>query len=218
MITVNDQELIGAMVGNVFEGGYPEDFADEYQIRLRMIARGGMVGGLGPIAIMQLLRDFNISPAKPDTYEEVNDWRLMTQGTVVYVEGQKGTFDSVSTDGRLLVKIDGSGPIREVNASTVKVKAAIVEGVPDAAFEPHPDDELTDKQRLEEEKNAPPSKADMLFAAWQGVEAGETVMVEIAGESFEAEYVDVDGDKIAVLLEDEVQSFDPSQVTPTVKA
>jgi hypothetical protein len=166
---------------------------------------------------MQLLRDFDIQPANAPVRNEVSDWRQITKGTIIYTEGRRGTFDSVSSEGRLLVKIDGYRPFIEVNASTVTVKGDIVEGVKDEAFERDPDDAPSAAAILEEKESAP-SKADMLFAAWSGVDAGEKVMVEFDGKTIEAEFVDIEGEEIFVNVDGKLQAFEPQQVTPSVKA
>lgn len=139
-ITPNDRELISAMVGPDFAAEPSEGFIAEYGVRLGMMSRAGVTQyGLGPVPIMQLLRDFEIETTKPAEPVEVSDWRKVPGGTPIVSEGRNGTFLSIAGEGMLIVNIDGFRANHETAAANVMLKAPLVVGVDDSKFDEDPD-------------------------------------------------------------------------------
>lgn len=224
MITNRDQELIVAMVGPVFDQGYPSDLLDEYKIRLSMLARAGSIAGLGPMGVMQLLRDFDVKPPAPTTTKSIDDWGQVAVDTPIAHRGQTGLFKGKCGPGTLYVRLDGFQANHEVAEMDVTVRMPRVQGVDDTAFEK---EELSPVEKIAQEdvsiedvdEEDGPTEADHLFAKWETVDAGSKVTVDLGdGEETEAEFFDVENGKVVVLIGEKQHQLDSDNVRLLVEA
>jgi len=225
-ITEIDRALINQMVGpEMFEKGYPETFLDEYLIRARMLSAAGKTGGLGSEAIMQLLRDFNVSKPPPPELVEVKDWRDIATGAVIYFRGDRGRFVQALENGRVLVKMDGQRAQWEVNRNEITLRttpvladyddpiedeAVIIPAAEAAVNVPVPEDS---PQEIRE-----PTEEELLFQQWVAVDPLTKVIAEIDGEEVEGEFVTIDGNEITLYINEEAVSLEASKVQLPVQA
>lgn len=170
MILPEDQETIIAMVGTAALdiNKPPKEFVDEYLLRLGMLSRAGKMGCMGPLGMMQLLRDFNFVPVEKKQQAAVSDWTKIDQGTPVLVSGKRGTYYGPAGAGCVLVQYDGQRARVEVPFSTVTIAERIVDGMDDSAFEKEPEppaaklteaSDSTDVTAEEVQQAAPEKKA-----------------------------------------------------------
>lgn len=212
MIVPADRELIAQMVGHDrFETGYPANLVKEYEIRARMLSSIGTTGGIGPVAVMGLLRDFNIGPTKPPLFEDVKDWRDVEPGAIIYYRGDRGRFVSAGEAGRIFVKMDGYRAEWEVPRDEVslKVKAPMEEDV-------DPEDEPVRMGAIETStepvERAEPTEEEILFGKWIAVDPMTKVTAMIDGEEVEGEFVSIDGTDITLYVDEEAVSVEASKV------
>ena len=198
MITPSDRELMSAMVNTQFVDleQYPEGFVDEYGIRLGMINRAGVsTPGLGPLGVMQLLRDFKVaSGAIEQNLTAVSNWREVPVDTIIMCEGRRGRFKGILGEGRIEVQLDGFRAHHEVPASSCTLAKPLVAGVENSAFDNEP---LTAAQQgvVESEK----AQFDEAWLAWNNIEAGTEVIYEDdKGQTCAGEFVDFQDGKVVL--------------------
>ena len=213
MITPNDQDLIISMVGTQYAQNPPKDFVVEYGVRLGMLSRaGGAPNGIGVVAMMQLLREFNVTPKKKPVVIEVSDWTKVSVGTPVLYQGRRGAYKGSSGEGMILVSLDGYKAMIEVNKQEVTLTKPLVEDVDDKVFEKDPDDKVPARAALLEDSEEE-SKEDSLLNEWGGVDAGSEVMAVWRGKEVKAEFVDIEGDNdVVVLINGTKRKLDASKV------
>lgn len=217
MITPNDQDIIISMVGTEYAQDPPEDFVVEYGLRLGMMSRSGSShNGIGPIALMHLLREFSVSPKKKPVIITVSDWTRVNVGTRIMYQGRGGSFKGSSGEGMILIGLDGYKGAREVPSKDVTLTKPLVDDVDDEVFEQDPDDATPPRAALLEE---PSEEPDALLEEWGGVEAGAAVIAQWRGKDVEAEFVDIDGDNdIVVLINGAKRKLDSSKVKVQINA
>ena len=214
MITPNDQDLIISMVGTEYAQNPPQDFVVEYGVRLGMISRcGGGHGGLGAVAVMQLLREFKAAPKGKPELVAVSDWTRVEVGTTIMYQGRRGIYKGASGGGTILVMLDGYRAMIEVPSREVALTKPIVDGVDDKEFERDPDDAPPARAALLEDAKEL-VKNDVLLDQWGDVEPGSVVTAQWRGKEVEAEFVDIDGDNdVVVLINGSKRKLDASKVT-----
>ena len=212
MITPNDQDIIISMVGTEYAQDPPEDFVVEYGVRLGMMSRSGSShNGIGPIALMHLLREFGVSPKKKPVIIAVSDWTRVNIGTRIMYQGRGGSYKGSSGEGMILISLDGYKGAREVPQKDVTLTKPLVDDVDDEVFKRDPDDAPPPRAALLEEAKKEP---DALLEEWGEVEAGATVMAQWRGKEVEAEFVDIDGDNdVVVLINGSKRKLESSKVT-----
>ena len=212
MITPSDLDIILAMAGQDFGNQPPQDFVAEYETRLRMLASVGVTGGLGPVAVMQLLRDFKITKQSHQQASPiVADWSQVKPDSRIHYQGRDGVFSRVEGQGTILIKLDGYRALHEVPSSEVTLKDPLVEGVADEVFRRDPaESNFPDKSQQGEGDNGP-SEA---FLKWQGIEAGtEVTFKDEDGKEQTGQFLDIeDNDQVTMFVGDDEVRVDASQV------
>jgi len=222
MILPDDLDLIESMVGRqaLDFDNLPKEFVEEYLTRLGMMSRAGKSGPLGPVAIMQLLRDMHISPEGKTQLVTVKDWSNVASGTVIVYEGRRGIFQATSVAGMVLIKLDGYRAMTEVPASLVTLAVRKVDGIDDEAFkaEPAPPAAIHTRSQDEIERDEARAKVSpeeqSVLNTWGMLEAGDPVKVAQAdGTVVDGEFIDVAGDKLLVMVGSKRTRLAPSVVS-----
>lgn len=192
MLHEEDEALIGRMVG---ANALTPSLLQEYTIRLTMFHRGGGQGPLGPIALVDLLRDMGMRPPQLESEKARVDPRSLERGAPVMVkdantgEIHKATFESPIAGGNYGVKYEGSDYVYEVCGYQI------------LPAEPPKDPSV---------KGDPPS------VDWSTVEAKTKVIAQLYedGAPVEAEFIRVSGENLKVrpLEEKKHYSVSPDMV------
>lgn len=204
MLMPLDEETVVAMVGVGSVENLPKEFMDEYLLRATMLARAGKAGPIGAVAMLHLIREFKIEPAKPKVAVEVDDWDTMAKGSRIIFRGQGGVYCGNASLSTVLIRLDGRNAQEEVLANEVKSdENQIAPGIPNSAFEREP---LPAAIRHTEPRSGiqgeiikpeldptAQEQAEALLSQWGMVDAGVPIWCRGAneGEWIEGEYVDV---------------------------
>lgn len=123
-ITIQDQQVLQAILG---VEQLPEDVVQEAELRTKLYHGAGACSGpLGPLAMIDLVRFLGHRPKKAEPKVEGVIWRnLTTDGSVKVVAGpffgsmQEGVFLGIMPDGKLAIKINVDGMVRECRQQMV---------------------------------------------------------------------------------------------------
>jgi len=214
-----DADLARQMVGNLFVRGVPDKLSAEYKIRVRMVNAAGVTDGLGPVGMMMLLRDFRLDKVEAAAPKKVSAWRGINPGTEVTHLGRAAVFKQATSDNAVLIQYHGHRAATEVPGEEVSLADEIVEGVPNEAFEQDRSDDLGPAAAAKGEALADePTKAELLYQEWGNVNPTSEVMVTIDGKEVAAEFIDVEGEALTVLLNGSEMRVDPASVKLPVPA
>lgn len=219
MFTPADHELLTGMLGRdlVDSDDWPEGFEAEYALRTGLLARGtGMsTKGLGPVLLLGLVREFHLG--EPTIQAEkltVNNWRSIEHDTRIICDGRGGVFKGVSSEGTIMVKLDGYKALHEVPSATCTLAKARIPGVKDADLKPEP---MTAAQEIEVRKEK--EHFDEQWLRWNSLEPGTDVEFIDEGRPKIGKFMDIDQANMIVLeVDDEVRVLDPAICTVPEKA
>lgn len=208
MLLPADEESVIRMVGSRVASKLSPEFVAEYQLRLQMVNMEGS-SHLGAIGLVGLLREFGYKP-EPKPKLQPADLSADSGRKVIYA-GRSGEYVREGSDGMAVIRLNGERAAREVPINQLQMLAPIVDGIDDDAFEREPGSPAA--QLFDEQDDEDPQEIAALLSKWSDVDPGTTVYCEFEGKTFEAEYIDIEGDSsVAVMIEGKRQVMPDANV------